>query len=658
MNRFRLPLLLVCLGLLPLTITSQDSAPPEKAGSFKLKSEALSVDATVFTQGDYVGVEFRVDSPLQPDARSPELTVYVSRDRDSLIELTYAPTGTEWRRSARKRVSNAWNNESESFEGMAGEITEQQPDSWRAVVWIDPTALGGSLDDTWRMGFRVDVNLETVSWPAKPEQITQLETLTLKKLDARTSDGEHPAKRALESERRILKVFHAVSETESRADKCKLLEAAVKADPTDAALLAALVFAARRTWYGGEDVSEPIAALKLALKACTGWFGGHAMLLEEMIDDDDFEAAADYFLKWDKALPVSDNARRARFFGLGCGALAAAHRWEKLDECLLRLGEDDYGPGGLGWEVQQVAEYALGGGRDELATNLRDRLLKAGEEAGRTPDLRVWWLTALEDAGRYAMVLKEAREVKGVEGVMGDRSLRDDFTGTCVHAIGCLYDPPQAADECAKLIKDGDGVFTDDMIERIDGYAKACTEADEDWQAELTYRKEDAEKQNPRMRMKTDKGEFVIELFEDDAPNTVANFIKLAQDGFYNGRKIYRRESGWLVQGGGRDDSPTGGDEGWTIKNEDNRRQHWRGTIAMARRMDKDSADTHFFITIGNTPGAFKLATDWVVFGRIVEGLEVAQRLQVDDKITKATAENLRDHKYEPVRTPVKEEEK
>jgi cyclophilin family peptidyl-prolyl cis-trans isomerase len=108
------------------------------------------------------------------------------------------------------------------------------------------------------------------------------------------------------------------------------------------------------------------------------------------------------------------------------------------------------------------------------------------------------------------------------------------------------------------------------------------------------------------------------------------------------------------VQGGGTDDDPSGKLD-WSIKNEDNRRQHWRGTIAMARTRDKDSADTHFFITIGNHPASLGLSTDWVVFGRIIEGLPNAQRLQEGDRFTKVTVEKLRDHAYVPVRTPVED---
>jgi peptidyl-prolyl cis-trans isomerase A (cyclophilin A) len=190
----------------------------------------------------------------------------------------------------------------------------------------------------------------------------------------------------------------------------------------------------------------------------------------------------------------------------------------------------------------------------------------------------------------------------------------------------------------------------------MDEYVKVCRDAAENWQAELEFRRKDSQKQNPRVKVQTDQGDFVIELFEDDAPNTVANFVALVRDGFYSGRLIYRREPGWLIQGGGRDDSLSGDSEDWTIANEANQRRHWRGTIAMARTMDKDSGNTHFFITTGNRPMALELSTDWVVFGRITEGLEVAQRLQVGDRIQKTEAENLRDHDYQPVRLPAKKD--
>src|SRR5436305_13297220 len=92
-------------------------------------------------------------------------------------------------------------------------------------------------------------------------------------------------------------------------------------------------------------------------------------------------------------------------------------------------------------------------------------------------------------------------------------------------------------------------------------------------------------------------GKIVLELFTDVAPNTVANFEKLANSGFYNGLTFHRVEPGFVVQGGDPKGNGTGG-PGYRIKAEFNSRKHVTGAVAMARSQDPDSAGSQFYITL------------------------------------------------------------
>lgn len=669
MGRIRIAFLAVALACLASLSVAQDEpqddrevkeANEQPVGEYELQSDKLSGKVSFFTQGDYVGAEFQIKGPLQPDDKSAELNVLVSREDDA-YQFVYNPTRADVRRAVKTRVSNVWKDDPAGNDRHAGTVVSQTEGGWSAIVWIDAEAIGGSTQETWTLGAGVTADGETASHPKSGDALPKVD---LTELEERDAEEDHPAELALKAERRVLSALTKSRNAESIDGGYKVLVAALKENPADPSLWVSAMDAMESV--GSISKTYRVAGMPTLLEACEsaiqafpGWLHVHAIAIEERlfgIQPPDPADAAAYFLKWRDRLPRMQTAGWKEFIAIGLRALAADRDWKQLERTLGLLTNEDFGPFGMQLAIQFVAESALGAGQDELAIRLRDRLLECDDDGISTASLRVWWLHTLSEYGRFAAVLEQARELLGVKGIMEDQRLRGDYVSACIHAIGGLYDPPEASAECANLIKEGEGQFTEEMVGDLNKYAETCNEADKDWQAELGYRKEDAAKQNPRVRVQSDQGEFVIELFEDDAPNTVANFVKLTQDGFYEGRKIYRRESGWLVQGGGRDDSPDGKTEDWSIQNEANKRQHWRGTIAMARMMDKESGNTHFFITIGNTSGSLKLGTDWVVFGRIVEGLENTQRLQIGDKITKATAEDLRDHEYKPERIPVKKE--
>jgi cyclophilin family peptidyl-prolyl cis-trans isomerase len=162
------------------------------------------------------------------------------------------------------------------------------------------------------------------------------------------------------------------------------------------------------------------------------------------------------------------------------------------------------------------------------------------------------------------------------------------------------------------------------------------------------------------VKLETSKGDVVIELFEDQAPNTVANFISLVEKKFYDGLSFHRVIPGFMAQGGDPNGDGSGGPK-YTIPDEvsnPDHREHFRGSLSMAKTQAPDSGGSQFFLCFVPTSHLDGLHT---VFGRVVEGLDVLAKLErtegvpgkpVPDKIIKATVISKRDHAYEPKTRP------
>ena len=125
-------------------------------------------------------------------------------------------------------------------------------------------------------------------------------------------------------------------------------------------------------------------------------------------------------------------------------------------------------------------------------------------------------------------------------------------------------------------------------------------------------------------------GEIRMEFYLADAPKTVENFVTLAKKGFYNGLTFHRVVPDFVVQGGCPKGNGTGG-PGYQIKAEFNKQKHLRGTVAMARSQDPDSAGCQFYICYGATP---HLDGQYTVFGKVVTGMELVDRIKQGDRMT------------------------
>jgi cyclophilin family peptidyl-prolyl cis-trans isomerase len=134
----------------------------------------------------------------------------------------------------------------------------------------------------------------------------------------------------------------------------------------------------------------------------------------------------------------------------------------------------------------------------------------------------------------------------------------------------------------------------------------------------------------------TDKGEFRFELFAEQAPVTVENFIGLAQSDFYDGLIFHRYEPGFVIQGGDPRGDGTGG-SGKTIPLETHPDLiHDEGAVGMARSSDPNSASSQFYITLA--PANF-LDGNYAVFGKVISGLDVVKSLRAGDKMVRVSIE-------------------
>jgi len=146
---------------------------------------------------------------------------------------------------------------------------------------------------------------------------------------------------------------------------------------------------------------------------------------------------------------------------------------------------------------------------------------------------------------------------------------------------------------------------------------------------------EAAPAKGPRVRLETSVGAIVIELNEKDAPLSAANFLQYVKDGFYNGTVFHRVIDGFMIQGGGMElngeqlvekqaRAPIANEAANGLKND-------RGTLAMARTNNPNSATAQFFINVTDNAGLNRPNPDghgYAVFGRVVEGMETVDKIK------------------------------
>lgn len=150
--------------------------------------------------------------------------------------------------------------------------------------------------------------------------------------------------------------------------------------------------------------------------------------------------------------------------------------------------------------------------------------------------------------------------------------------------------------------------------------------------------------ENPSVLLETTSGDILLELFEDKAPKTVANFLEYVADGFYANTIFHRVIPNFMIQGGGLDPRMREKATREPVPNEaKNGLKNTRGTLAMARTRDPHSATAQFFINLVDNPFLdYREATldgwGYCVFGKVTEGMDVV------DKIAKTKTKSVGFH--------------
>lgn len=216
-------------------------------------------------------------------------------------------------------------------------------------------------------------------------------------------------------------------------------------------------------------------------------------------------------------------------------------------------------------------------------------------------------------------------------------------------------------DEAQQWLKEGDKHSVLDVTQKQ--YLQHMGEYQELWQQEQKLREAEAQADDlPRVLLKTSKGDLVIELFENEAPNTVANFLTLADKGYFDGTEFHRVLPHFMAQGGDPKNDGTGG-PGYTIPDEQtlpNHRNHFRGSLSMANTGRPNSGGSQFFLMFrpSGPAAGYDLNGKHAVFGRVIEGFDVLAKIQRNrdendqptpdksDKIISAKVLRKRPHEY------------
>jgi cyclophilin family peptidyl-prolyl cis-trans isomerase len=143
------------------------------------------------------------------------------------------------------------------------------------------------------------------------------------------------------------------------------------------------------------------------------------------------------------------------------------------------------------------------------------------------------------------------------------------------------------------------------------------------------------EAETVQARIKTKKGDIVFTFYPHEARQHSAAFINLARNGFYDGLTFHRVEPGFVIQGGDPSGNGTGG-PGYQLDAEFNKHPHVKGTVAMARSSNPNSAGSQFYICLGD---ARFLDNQYTVFGQTTAGQDVVDAIRVGDVMESVTIE-------------------
>jgi len=290
----------------------------------------------------------------------------------------------------------------------------------------------------------------------------------------------------------------------------------------------------------------------------------------------------------------------------------------------------------------------------ERGDQLQPQLIDAAEDAyAADPDAADGPREVLRDVLRAEIATDNYDEALRIGKLLvsngDDSSSVLEQTGVAAFAVSRFDEAEKYFEQAGRLTRQGEMM------------AAEIPDQKKKWAREKKLREQQAAADDlPRVLLKTDVGEITIELFEEEAPIAVANFISLVEKGYYDGITFHRVLPGFMAQGGCPDGTGTGG-PGYNIPGEAHKpdaRMHFRGSLSMALGPGgPDTGGSQFFLTFLPTT---HLDGRHTVFGRVIEGMDVLPKIQRRDpqapnppkpsRIIKAEVLRKRDHKYEPTK--------
>jgi cyclophilin family peptidyl-prolyl cis-trans isomerase len=296
----------------------------------------------------------------------------------------------------------------------------------------------------------------------------------------------------------------------------------------------------------------------------------------------------------------------------------------------------------------------------EKGNLMKPKLIEAAEKAfAEAPKADPQIADLLMDIFYLQMALDDFENADRIGKLMLDNDFGDAKTASYVGiAAACTGDFDTASKYLGKANKEGYYKLRnsdDSLFDHGKTYLATFNTMKTNWDNEQKIREAEAKAGDlPRVLIKTSKGDIEVELFENEAPNTVANFITLVEKGFYNGLTFHRVLEQFMAQGGCPNGDGRGG-PGYMIPCEcyqPNRRLHFRGSLSMANA-GRDTNGSQFFITFMPTPS---LDGKHTVFGRVIKGFDVLAKIQRrnpedanapdPDKIIEAKVLRKRPHEY------------
>lgn len=325
--------------------------------------------------------------------------------------------------------------------------------------------------------------------------------------------------------------------------------------------------------------------------------------------------------------------------------------WTALDKQLSDL-QDRYEKGTAGVRAELKKQY------EELvarSTQLLDRLREAAVAAySAAPNQDPAVLRTLIGMAAYDYRRDDYESALQIAKLLAEHQCTEPVLYSVAGAAAFSADDYETAEKylttaskIGQLDEQGKGLLT------------SLPQQKQAWEKEQGIRSKEMEANDlPRVKLETTKGTIVIELFENEAPQAVGNFISLVEQKFYDALAFHRVLPGFMAQGGDPQGDGSGG-PGYHIACEcyqPNARQHFRGSLSMAHA-GRDTGGSQFFLTFRPTT---HLNGKHTVFGRVIEGLDVLAKLQrrdptrlgqpAPDRIVKAEVIRKRDHKYEPTK--------